>query len=179
MTRACVPGPAPRTGALATLRLCGRQSLRVAAAVLLIVTSCTRPAVPPRLGGLSRSKVLTGARAARAIDALHGSDVAPQRSFVADYGRRGELRLYVSFFAGPAGAQRALSAMLAGLRGGRTPFRSPRRDNQRPDRWFTVGPGGHHVVWVSGSSVYWLAGFPGLLDRAMDELPPPSRGEWT
>jgi hypothetical protein len=123
--------------------------------------------------------VLTGARAARVIGALHGRDVAPQRSLVAHYGRRGELKLYVSHFPGPAGAQRAMSAMLAGLRGGRTPFRPPRRDDRWPDRWFTVGPGGHHVVWLSGSSVYWLAGYPGLLDRAMAELPPPSHGDWT
>jgi hypothetical protein len=35
------------------------------------------------------------------------------------------------------------------------------------------------VLWVSDSSVYWLAGYPGLLDRAMAQLPPPSHGEWT
>jgi hypothetical protein len=163
--------PAPGSG----VRTAGAAAL----AVLAIAAACAKPAVPVRLGGLVRSKVLTGERAVRAIGTLHGSAVAPQRSFVADYGRRSELKLYVSHFPGPAGAQRAMSAMLAGLRGGRTPFRPPRRDDRWPDRWFTVGPGGHHVVWLSGSSVYWLAGAPDRLERAMEELPAPSRGEWT
>jgi hypothetical protein len=151
----------------------------VAAVVLAWAAACAKPAVPARLGGLVRSKVLTGERAAKAIGALHGRDVAPRTSVVAEYGRSGALHLYVSEFAGPAATQRALTAMLAGLGGGRTPFRAPRRDDLRPDRWFTVGPGGHHVLWVSGSSVYWLAGHPGLLDRAMAQLPAPSHGEWT
>jgi hypothetical protein len=72
-----------------------------------------------------------------------------------------------------------MTAMLAGLHSGRSRFRKPQRDDLRPDRWFTVGPGGHHVLWVSGSTVYWLAGYPGLLDRAMAQLPAPSHGEWT
>jgi hypothetical protein len=151
----------------------------VAAVVIALAGACAKPAVPVRLGGLARSKVMTGPRAARAIAALHGRDVAPHTSTVARYGRAGELHLYVSDFAGPAGAQRALTAMLAGLQSGRSSFRAPRRDDLRPDRWFTIGPGGHHVLWVSGSSVYWLAGYPGLLDRAMAQLPPPSHGEWT
>ena len=158
----------------------GVRTAGVAAAVVVLAmaAACAKPAVPVRLGGLGRAKVLTGERAAKAIGTLHGSDVAPQRSFVADYGRRGELRLYVSDFAGAAGAQRALSAMLAGLQGGGTPFRPPRRDRRWPDRWFTIGPGGHHAVWVSGASVYWLAGAPARLERAMDELPAPAHGEW-
>ena len=157
-----------------------KTSAAVIGLVLLAMAgACAKPAVPVRLGGLVRSKVLTGERAAKAIGTLHGLDVAPERSFVVDYGRRGELRLYVSHFAGAAGAQRALSAMLAGLQGGATPFRPPRRDRRWPDRWFTVGPGGHHAVWVSGASVYWLTGAPARLERAMDELPAPAHGEWT
>jgi hypothetical protein len=148
-------------------------------AVLMLAGACAKPAVPTRLGGLVRSKVLTGGRAARKIAALHGREVAPRTSVVAEYGRSGALHLYVSEFAGPAAAQRAMTAMLAGLHSGRLSFHAPQRDDLRPDRWFTVGPGGHHVLWVSGSRVYWLAGYPGLFDGAMAQLPAPSHGEWT
>jgi hypothetical protein len=48
-----------------------------------------------------------------------------------------------------------------------------------PHRWFSVGPSGHHAFWAAGSAVYWIEGEPGLVTRALDELPPPSGGSWT
>ena len=158
-----------------------RYPLAVARTMLVaavLLAGCARAPVPARLGGLTRSKVWQGERAARLVGELHGGDVAPTSSTVASYGRRGELRLYLSIFPDGARANRTFAAMLARLESGETPFSRPRELRETPGRWFTVGPGGHHALWAAGSSVYWLTGDPNRLQQAVSELPAPPSGAW-
>ena len=158
----------------------GRWSLVSRALPLaLLVVGCARAPVPARLAGLARGSVLQGDRAARLVGELHGSDVAPVSSTVAEYGRGPLLRLYLSSFSDGAAANRSFAAMLARLGSGKTPFSPPRELREAPGHWFTVGPGGHHALWTAGSSVYWLTGDPIRLQRAVVELPSPSAGVWT
>lgn len=151
---------------------------RAALAAAVLAAGCARSPAPARLGGLARGKVLQGERAARLVAGLHGSDVAPLTSTVAEYGRGAQLTLYVSAFADGAEANRTLAAMLARLESGETPFSPPRELREAPGRWFTVGPGGHHALWAAGSSVFWLAGDPLRLQQAVTELPAPPTGAW-
>ncbi len=113
------------------------------------------------------------------IGKLHGKVVAPRTSMVADYGRRGELRVYFSQFSDDASAARALDAMLVGMSTGRTPFARPQKEPGGTGRWVTFGPGGHHLLWVSKGCVYWLQGAPGTVEDAAAELPAPTMGVWT
>jgi hypothetical protein len=147
--------------------------------IALLVVGCARMPVPARLAGLARGSVLQGERAARLVGDLHGSDVAPVSSTVANYGRGPQLRLYLSSFSDGAEAKRVFAAMLARIGSGDTPFTPPRELREAPGHWFTVGPGGHHALWTAGSSVYWLTGDPARLQRAVAELPSPSTGVWT
>jgi hypothetical protein len=153
---------------------------RVAAlAAAVLAAACARSPVPARLGGLSRGKVVQGERAARLVAELHGRDVAPVTSTVAEYGRGAQLTLYVSAFADGAEANRILAAMLARLASGATPFSPPRELRETPGHWFTVGPGGHHALWAADHSVYWVTGDPQRLRQAVGELPSPPTGAWT
>ena len=158
-----------------------RRSLAAALAVALagavVLGACGRLAVPVRLAGLHRSRVWTGERAARMAAELHGAAVAPRDTTVAEYGRPGQLRMWVSRYPDEVHAMEAFARMFEGLRSGRTPFAVPRQLQQLPGRWFTVGPDGHNLLWTSGAAVYWLQGEPDAILRAAEELPPPTRGQ--
>lgn len=156
-----------------------RSSAAAALAVVAVVVACARPALPPRLAGLHRTRVWTGARAARMVADLHGRDVAPHESVVADYGPSGQLRVWLARYPDGVEAAEVLTRMVEGMRGGRTPFSEPHQLPNAPGRWVTVGPGGHSVIWASGPLLYWLQGEPETVLRAADELPPPSRGQLT
>ncbi len=110
---------------------------------------------------------------------LHGRSVAPESSTVADYGRSGQLRVWLSRFSDGVQAERVLARMVDGMSAGRTPFDKPREQTEAPGRWITVGAGGHNALWASGSLLFWLQGEPGAVMRAAEELPAPSRGQLT
>jgi len=146
---------------------------------MALALACSRIAVPRRLAGLHRTRVWTGASAARLVARLHDRGVAPTTSAVADYGPGNELRLYLSTFPDTGAAMAAFDAMVLGIRTGRTPFTAIREDLELPGRWVTYGPGGHHMLWVSDRRLYWLQGEPDTVRRAASELPAPLTGTWT
>jgi hypothetical protein len=141
--------------------------------------ACSRVPTPPHLAGLHRTAVVTGARAERLATWMHPATVAPLSTTIADYGRRGELRLYLSTFPNQESAFRAFDAMIQGIRAGDTAFRVLREDPALPGRWVTYGPGGHHMIWVSRRQLFWLQGDPETVERAAAELPAPLIGSWT
>ena len=157
-----------------------RRSVTLAlAGGLAVVAACARPLLPVRLAGLHRTRVWTGERATRIIAQLHGRQVAPGDSIVADYGAKGELRVYLSHYPDDAEAVRVLGTMIGAMRSGATPFTPPRQDTGDSGRWLTFGPGGHHELWVSQGRLYWLQGSPDAVQQAAAELPPPVAGSWT
>ena len=156
-----------------------RRSVTIALAVATLVAACARPLLPVRLAGLHRTRVWSGERATRLIAQLHGRQVAPGASIVADYGAKGELRVYLSAYLDDAEAVRVLGTMIGAMRSGTTPFTPPRQDAGGSGRWLTFGPGGHHELWVSQGRLYWLQGSPDAVKQAAAELPPPVAGSWT
>lgn len=160
---------------------CGwRLVARVGAlAGLALVTACARVMVPPHLAGLVRQGVVVGERAAKMIAAMHGKSVAPRDSAVAEYGARGELRLYLSRYRDHDEAREVLARMVNRMASGATPFSPPSSPSTMQGRYLTFGPGGHNVLWVAGSTLYWLQGGAGDIERALPELPAPAAGMWT
>jgi hypothetical protein len=156
-----------------------RRSVTIGLAAAILVAACARPLLPVRLAGLHRTRVWTGERATRLIAQLHGRQVTRGDSIVADYGARGELRVYLSHFPDDAEAVRVLGSMIGAMRSGTTPFTPPHQDAGDSGRWLTFGPGGHHELWVSQGRLYWLQGSPEAVQQAAAELPPPVAGSWT
>jgi len=152
-----------------------RRALAVVA-LLALLLACGRTIVPPRLGGLQRSRVLSGRAAADLVARLHGRAVAPPDTTIAEYGRGGALRVWVSCYGDGVAARADLRRMLEGMRHGTTPFQRPVEDRETPGRWTTVGNNQHHVLWVSGDTLYWLEGDPRFVFRAASELPAPTPG---
>ena len=155
------------------------RRLVAAGAMAALALACSQVGVPRRLAGLHRTRVWTGASAARLVSRLHDKAVAPASSAVADYGTASELRLYLSTFSDNGSALAALDAMLRGIRNGRMRFSATHEDAESPGRWVTFGAGGHHMFWVSDSRLYWLQGDPETMRRAASELPAPLSGVWT
>ncbi len=146
----------------------------MALACVAVLAACARPGLPPRLAGLRRAHVWTGARAARMMAGLHGKDVAPADATVADYGGAGQLRVWLARYPDGVEAEKVLARMVSGMSAGRTPFAPPRVQTGTPGRWITVGPGGHSALWASGRLLFWLQGEPEAVIRAAAELPAPS-----
>ena len=141
--------------------------------------ACSPAQVPRHLAGLHRTRVWTGASAARLVSRLHDRAMAQANTAVADYGARSELRLYLSTFPDNTAALAALDAMLRGIHTGKTPFAPPQEQQGMPGRWVTYGPGGHQMLWVSHCQLYWLQGDAETVERAAGELPAPLAGVWT
>ena len=153
--------------------------MRASAPALLVLAAllagCGQSPLPPRLADLPRARVLAGEPARRHLARLHGRDVAPPDSLVAEYGG-GRLRVYLARYSDAVTAQRQLERMLAGLRRGHSPFTRPAPDPHARGRWTTVGLDAHHVLWATGRTVFWLEGEPTVVFRAADQLPPPNPG---
>lgn len=146
------------------------------ATLAVLLAACGRTIVPPRLGGLQRTRVLSGRKAVALVARMHGREVAPADTTIAEYGRDGILRVWVSRYDDGATAQGEFRLMLQGMRSGATPFSRPTEDRRTPGRWTTVGNGQHHVFWVSDDTLYWLEGDPRIVFQAAEELPPPTAG---
>lgn len=144
--------------------------------VLLLVASCGKPEVPHSLAGLTRSKVLVGQRAAELLRQMHQGRFQPPNAVVAEYGK-GRLSLYLAFFPSPTEATAALQAMTKAMARNAS-FSPPRPQRENPQRFLTVGPGGHHLFWRAANKVYWLAGEPQRVFAAAEELPSPAPGVW-
>lgn len=142
---------------------------------MAVLAGCGQAPLPPRLADLPRARVLAGDQARRHLAQLHGRDVAPSDSIVAEYGGGG-LRVYMSRYSDAVAAQRELERMLAGLRRGGSPFSRPVADPVARGRWTSVGLDAHHVLWASGRAVYWLEGNPAVVFRAAGQLPQPTGG---
>ncbi len=144
--------------------------------VAACAAACGQSPLPPRLGGLPRNRMWTGERAERLARQMFGRDLEPRDSIVAEYGRPGQLRVWLARFEDGVRAHQAVAAALDQVRESASPFSRPREESGRPGRWVFVGRGGHHAVWVSHRSVYWVIGDPTRLAVIMGELPPPAGG---
>ncbi|BCW92799.1 MAG: hypothetical protein KatS3mg007_0693 [Thermoanaerobaculum sp.] len=153
----------------------GARVFRICA-LLLALLACGQPLVPRHLAGLSRSKLLTGRPAVELLRQLHQGRFQPPGAVVAEYGH-GRLTLYLALFKSPAEAKAALEAMTEAMAHSRS-FAPPRPQRDEPQRFLTVGPGGHHLFWRSENKVYWLAGDPERVFAAAGELPAPPPGVW-
>ncbi len=150
-----------------------RAELAAVLALAVALPACGRTPLPPRLAGLARSRIVTGQQAARLVQRLHGRRVATASFSVAEYGRRGQLRVWLARYRDFPTAYRDFQRMLDAMRRQVTPFQPPREDPRQQNRFVTVGNGAHHLLWVSGPCLYWLEGDPETLFAAAHDLPEP------
>ncbi|MCS7181932.1 MAG: hypothetical protein NZ869_02325 [Thermoanaerobaculum sp.] len=151
-----------------------RARRSVIALFLLGLIACGQPPAPRSLAGLARTRVWAGRQAIALLEDLHGGRFRPPQAVVAEYGR-GTMTLYVAIFASDGAASATLQRMVRVME--HSPeFTPPRPQREEPQRFLTVGPGGHHLFWRSGRKVYWLAGEPERVFIAIQELPPPAPG---
>jgi hypothetical protein len=163
-----LPSAAPSRGVLTAMLL--------ATAVL----ACGRAPLPPRLGGLPRTRMWTGARADNLTRHLPMKEFQPRESTVAEYGAPGQLRVLLARYRDGVEAHRALALILEHLSRSESRFSPPRERRDSPGHWYTVAPDGRHEVgWVSDGTLFWVMGEPRAVERAMTRLPRATHGELT
>jgi hypothetical protein len=160
------------------LRGARRRRLGVALLLAAVVAACGQPPLPPRLAGLSRARVWTGPRATRLAERTYEVGLRPKDSVVAEYGRPGDLRVWLARFRDSVQAHQALESVLERMRDSHSSWEIPRDYHGDPGRWYTVGPGGHHALWVSRRTVLWVTGEPARVTSSLARLPHPDRGTW-
>lgn len=114
---------------------------------------------PEVIGEYERIKVVAGTEALESINRLHGQDVAPTMSIIAEYGPK-EPRdlLYISYYEDPEDAEDAFAQMIKKIMHSKDgPFFHLMPIPPAEDRtFFLIGMGAEHYVYLSDQSIVWF-----------------------
>jgi hypothetical protein len=130
--------------------------------VSLILTGCTSAPdlpTPQMIGEKERLRVISGTRAARVVNRMHGQSVATDANVIAEYGQGDQKDvLYISRYAEPGAAEKAyaltLEKMAAAKKG---PFQHLMpMEKYHKKAYMALGMGAMHYIYQSGSSLLWF-----------------------
>jgi len=127
----------------------------------LALLGCSAPAhleSPEKIGGKERTKIISGAKAARVVDKLHGLSVAPDASIIAEYGRENKDVLYISRYSNRQEANESLDLMVGKIAAAeKGPFHHLMQIRKYKDKaYMTLGMGAIHYIYVSENFLLWL-----------------------
>lgn len=128
--------------------------------------------LPSSLQGLPLTLQIAGEEAKAKLAQLHGTDVAPEQSYIGYYGSGdNHSMLYVSLFDSRKEAQRMLNKMSRSIGKGRSGFGHHQEfDVQQHRIHMVLGPGQIHYFFLKDKSLYWLATHPRLARAALSQL---------
>ena len=130
-------------------------------------------AVPPLLGGLELTALLSGKEGLAAVEQLHGQALGAglDAAWVAQYGKASEVTLWLSRSVEQEDAQALFERMTNKIAEGNSPFTGlkPMADS-RLGGYELDGMGQKHFYFVTGNELYWLAVNPGLARSVLADL---------
>lgn len=147
--------------------------LLMALAVFLVGFHREVRAEPPEtLAGLKRLHALQGEEAARAVNRLHGKQVAGKGGYVAHYEKDGVVAmLYVSKTSSSDQASRQVKQMSKRIEQGNTPFFHLKASKRGETTVYsTLGEDRIHYFYQRDSEVIWLAVDPPVASQALADL---------
>lgn len=149
---------------------CVARKLLCCSLWFLLVAGCVGPddpaaRFPERIDGAPRTEFLTGEKALRAVDKLHGTHIAARDAVVAAYGAEHPpvAMVWMSVAGNGAEAREQLAVMLARMAApGRSPFTPATRERRAGvELYRTDGLGMRHFLWTRKDRIWWLAALPG------------------
>lgn len=128
------------------------------------------PPLDPVIGGLHRTRLLSGAKAIEAINRLHGMPINIVRGFVADYSGAGaKAAVWVSEAESASLAQHQVDVMIAKMKKNpHSPFTRYRTLDVAHTRVIGFdGMGQVHYVFVKKAWVYWISADPAASESVL------------
>ena len=141
--------------------------------LLIVLSGCSSSAdiaSPEGIGEKERVRVVDGSQAARTINRMHNQSVAADANVIAEYGKEKKDLLYISYYADPKQAKKALDLMIEKMTAAKKgPFfhLMPMNTYTQPV-YFTFGMGAMHYIYQSGNYLLWLQTYQSFDDK----LPP-------
>ncbi|OFV80694.1 MAG: hypothetical protein A2W26_06940 [Acidobacteria bacterium RBG_16_64_8] len=130
-------------------------------------------AVPPLLGGLELTALLSGKEALAAVEQLHGEALGAglDAAWVAQYGKASQVMLWLSRSVAEEGAQTLFERMTNKIAEGNSPFTGlkPMADSKL-EGYELDGMGQKHFYFVTGNDLYWVAVSPSLARSVLADL---------
>jgi hypothetical protein len=130
----------------------------------LALLGCSAPAhleSPEKIGGKERTKIISGVKAVRVVDKLHGLSVAPDASIIAEYGRENKDVLYISRYSNRQEANESLDLMVGKIAAAeKGPFFHLLQIKKYKNKvYMTFGMGAIHYIYLSDKSILWLQSY--------------------
>jgi hypothetical protein len=129
--------------------------------LFIILNSCsTSPEikVPDAIGDVSRVRLVSGAEAVKAINQLHGTEVAGIQNIIAYYGSDEEDILYIASYESLKNAVDDFNKMIQKMSESQdSPFYHLMPLSSYDDNvYMTIGMGAIHYIYISGKNLLWL-----------------------
>ena len=141
--------------------------------LIIIFAGCSDSqdvATPEKIGDKQRSAAISGNRAAQVINKMHDQSVAAVANVIAEYGQVRKDLLYISSYANPEDAGKALDLMIkkmAVVKKGPFAHLMPLAGYKKPV-YFALGLGAAHYIYRSGNYLLWFQTYQSFADK----LPP-------
>jgi len=142
-----------------------RKCKLISLVVALVLSGCSGTPdlpTPDKIGEKERLRVISGNRAARVVNRMHGQSVAASENAIVEYGE-GEKKdiLYISRYADPKAAQEAFVLMMEKMAAAKKSpfFHLMPIGKYQQKAYMTLGLGAVHFIYQSGSSLLWFQTF--------------------
>lgn len=129
-------------------------------------------ALPETIAGMTLVRAIEGDEAAAIIDRLHHGNVATQANAIGEYQGAGRsATYYVSLYADPELAVRAMEDMAAVMSGGGHGFSHlMKRTAGEREFYMALGQGQAHYFFAREAELVWLAVDMDVAERAVQEV---------
>jgi hypothetical protein len=130
----------------------------------LALFGCSAPTTfetPERMGEKERTKIISGKKAARVVNSMHGLSVAPDASVIVEYGQRKKDVLYISRYTNREDAHQSLGLMVGKISSvEKGPFfHLIQLRKYKHKVYMTFGMGAIHYIYISDNSILWLQSY--------------------
>lgn len=126
--------------------------------------------IPPEMGGVPRTEVMTGAQALADLRELHGKDVSEGlvAGWIAHYGK--EATVWLAEARDATTASQVFEAMASRIGAGNQYFKNPQKLQVSGRQVYTAtGQGQRHYYYQQGRQVIWLAAPSGREEQFLKE----------
>ena len=130
----------------------------------LSLFGCSAPShleTPEKVGEKERTKIISGKKAARVVNKMHGLSVAPDASIIVEYGRGKKDVLFISRYRNRKDANDSLDLMVGKIAAAeKGPFFHLMQLRKYKNKvYMTFGMGASHYIYLSDNSILWFQSY--------------------